>query len=71
MRILILSGTIILGRTITEIALTQGHSLTLFNRGRSNPKLFPQAEKLVRDRVLDLSLLEDRGWDADEHLARV
>lgn len=70
MRILILGGTIFLGRTITEIALTQGHSLTLFNRGRSNPALFPQAEKLIGDRVLDLSLLEDRGWDAAWHLAR-
>jgi 2'-hydroxyisoflavone reductase len=64
MRILIIGGAVFLGRTIAEIALKQGHSLTLFNRGKSNPELFPQAERLIGDRSIDLSPLEGRQWDA-------
>ena len=44
-------------------ALDRGHSITLFNRGRTNTHLFPEAEKLVGDRNNDLSALEGRRWD--------
>ncbi len=64
MRLLILGGTEFLGRHLTEAALEQGHEVTLFNRGRSNPELFPEAEKLHGDRNGDLSALEGRSWDA-------
>jgi 2'-hydroxyisoflavone reductase len=37
--------------------------VTLFNRGRTNPQLFPGVEKLVGDRASDLSSLEGRKWD--------
>ena len=63
MNILILGGTVFLGRAIVEEALRQGHTLTLFNRGKSNPDLFSEVEKLMGDRDLDLSPLEDRKWD--------
>ena len=64
MNILILGGTRFVGRHITQAALDRGHTVTLFNRGRSNPELFPQAEKLVGDRGVDLSALRGRRWDA-------
>jgi 2'-hydroxyisoflavone reductase len=39
--------------------------VTLFNRGRTNPGLFPDVEKLVGDRAVpDYSALEGREWDA-------
>jgi nucleoside-diphosphate-sugar epimerase len=38
--------------------------VTLFNRGQTNPELFPEAEKLRGDRDGDLSALEGREWDA-------
>ena len=38
--------------------------MTLFNRGQTNPELFPEAEKLRGDRDEDLGALEERDWDA-------
>jgi 2'-hydroxyisoflavone reductase len=64
MKLLILGGTQFVGRHITQTALDCGHTVTLFNRGKSNPELFPQAEKLVGDRGVDLSALHGRRWDA-------
>ncbi|RME58782.1 MAG: SDR family oxidoreductase, partial [Caldilineae bacterium] len=68
MNLLILGGTVFLGRHIVEAALTRGHQVTLFNRGQHNPDLFPEVEKLRGDRdpnVGDgLQALEGRSWDA-------
>ena len=64
MRLLILGGTKFLGRAIADAALARGHDLTLFNRGRTNPELFPDAEKLRGDRDGGLEALEGRTWDA-------
>jgi 2'-hydroxyisoflavone reductase len=64
MDILILGGTVFLGRTLVDTALMNGHRLTLFNRGQTNPNLLPQVEKLAGDRQGDLSALEGRHWDA-------
>lgn len=64
MKILILGGTRFLGRFLTEAALRKGHDVTLFNRGKENPDLFPEAEKLIGDRNRDLKALEGRTWDA-------
>jgi 2'-hydroxyisoflavone reductase len=64
LRLLILGGTKFLGRAAAEAALVRGHEVTLFNRGRTNPDLFPEAEKLHGDRDGDLSALEGREWDA-------
>jgi 2'-hydroxyisoflavone reductase len=64
MDLLIIGGTVFLGRTIVEAALRQGHRITLFNRGKSNPELFPQVEKIIGDRDSDLSSLEGLRWDA-------
>ena len=65
LRILILGGTAFLGPAEVEYALARGHQVTLFNRGQTNPHLFPEVEKLVGDRALpDYSALEGREWDA-------
>ena len=64
MKILILGGTAFLGPQIVEAARARGHVLTLFNRGKTNPGLFPDIEKLHGDRDGDLKSLEGRTWDA-------
>jgi 2'-hydroxyisoflavone reductase len=64
MRLLILGGTSFLGRHLAEAALARGDQVTLFNRGRTNPDLFPEAEKLRGDRDGGLAPLEGRTWDA-------
>ena len=65
LRILILGGTAFLGPAQVEYALARGHSLTLFNRGQTNPDLFPEVEKLIGDRAEpDYTALEGREWDA-------
>src|SRR5271167_4172843 len=67
MRLLILGGTRFVGRHFAAAALDGGHEVTLFNRGLSNPELFPRAEKLRgdRDREGDLAAaLAGRRWDA-------
>ncbi|HZH97350.1 MAG TPA: NAD-dependent epimerase/dehydratase family protein [Fimbriimonadaceae bacterium] len=64
MKILVIGGTAFVGRHIVEVALRKGHELTLFNRGKRNPSLFPDVEKLIGDRYDDLHLLDHRHWDA-------
>jgi 2'-hydroxyisoflavone reductase len=64
MRILIIGGTIFLGRALVDAVLLRGHQLTLFNRGQTNPSLYPEVEKLVGDRKVDLAALKGRRWDA-------
>jgi 2'-hydroxyisoflavone reductase len=64
MKLLVLGGTKFLGRATVEAALERGHEVTLFNRGQTNPELFPEAEKLRGDRATDISSLTGRTWDA-------
>ncbi len=64
MRLLILGGTLYLGRHVVESALAHGHQVTLFNRGRTGPELFPGVECLRGDRDGDLTALSGRRWDA-------
>jgi 2'-hydroxyisoflavone reductase len=64
MDLLILGGTIFLGRHLVEAALARGHAVTLFNRGQHNADLFPSVEKLRGDRNGDLGALAGRRWDA-------
>jgi 2'-hydroxyisoflavone reductase len=63
MKVLVLGGTKFLGRALVDALLEQGHEPTLFNRGITNPELFPDVEK-VRGERSDLSPLADRRWDA-------
>jgi 2'-hydroxyisoflavone reductase len=63
-RILVLGGTRFAGRAIVEAALGRGDTVTLFNRGQSNPGLFPGVETVTGDRTKDLSGLDGREFDA-------
>lgn len=62
MKILILGGTLFLGKHIVESALREGHEVTLFNRGNRH-ELFPEVEKIVGNRDSDLEVLKGRKWD--------
>jgi 2'-hydroxyisoflavone reductase len=66
MRILIIGGTRFLGRHLVDAALARSHEVTLFNRGKTNPDLFPQLETIMGDREKDINKLVDAGriWDA-------
>ncbi len=64
MRILVLGGTVFLGRWFVQAALDAGHEVTLFHRGRHGADLFPNARRLIGDRASDLALLDDGSWDA-------
>ncbi|MEO6594455.1 MAG: NAD-dependent epimerase/dehydratase family protein [Planctomycetota bacterium] len=74
-RILLLGGTVFLGPAVVEAALAKGHDVTLWNRGKTNPNLFPGVEKLHGQRrrprpdkpgdpAQDLEALKGRKWDA-------
>jgi 2'-hydroxyisoflavone reductase len=62
--LLILGGTRFLGPEIVEAAKASGWTITLFNRGKTNPGLFPDLEKLQGDRNGDLKSLAGRTFDA-------
>lgn len=68
MRLLILGGTIFVGRHLVEAARRNGHAITLFHRGKHNPGLFGDGvETVLGDRTDadDLArLVEGRTWDA-------
>lgn len=65
--ILILGGTGFIGPHQVRYAQARGHKVTIFNRGRTRPELFPNVEALVGDRDPDegegLSALEGRKFD--------
>lgn len=62
MKLLVLGGTVFVGRAIVETALARGHDVTLFNRG-THPAVFPQLERIKGDRTRDVDALRGR-WDA-------
>lgn len=64
LKILILGGTGFIGPHMVREALRRGHSVTLFNRGRSNNTLFPDLETIKGDRDNGLDGLKGRRWDA-------
>jgi nucleoside-diphosphate-sugar epimerase len=66
MNILIIGGTKFLGRHLVDSALAHGHTVTLFNRGKTDPGLFPSVETILGDREHDIAKLTSVGriWDA-------
>jgi 2'-hydroxyisoflavone reductase len=64
LRLLLIGGPKFVGYALIEAALARGHELTTFNRGQTNPDLFPELEKLHGDRDGGLAPLEGRTWDA-------
>ena len=64
LRILILGGTGFTGPFQVKYALSRGHKVTVFNRGRTHPGELPkEAEQLIGDRNGQLEALRGRAWD--------
>jgi 2'-hydroxyisoflavone reductase len=64
LNILILGGTVFLGRHVALSAIERGHSVTLFNRGSRAVDFDGKVESLRGDRRGSLRELEGRRWDA-------
>src|SRR5262245_7087585 len=67
MDVLVLGGTIFLGRHLTDAALARGHRVTIFHRGKhpfEPSETQGSIEDLHGDRRGDLAALADRRWDA-------
>lgn len=64
MRILMIGGTRFIGRHVVDAALSRGHDVTIFHRGRTGLDLFPDAKHRLGDRDGDLTALADGEWDA-------
>ena len=64
LRILILGGTGFTGPYQVRYALSRGHKVTTFNRGKTHPGELPnEVEQLVGDRNGKLDALKGRQWD--------
>ena len=50
LKLLVLGGTNFVGPATVEAAVKRGHQVTLFNRCKSNPGLFPTHELIRGDR---------------------
>ena len=67
LNILILGGTDFLGPAVVKAALGKGHQVTLFNRGITNPELFPELPLINGDREAgpaSYAPLKEFQWDA-------
>ena len=66
LRILILGGTGFTGPHQVRYAVSRGHKVTVFNRGKTNPDSVPAGvERLQGDRATgNLDALKNREWDA-------
>src|SRR2546427_7244755 len=64
LRILILGGTGFTGPHQVRYALSRGHKVTTFNRGKTHPGELPkEVEQLIGDRNGQLDALKGRTWD--------
>jgi len=66
-RLLVLGGTIFLGRHLVAAARARGHEVTLLHRGVHGAELFPDVERILADREAGLGAvhaLRGRAWDA-------
>lgn len=64
LRILILGGTGFTGPFQVKYAISRGHQVTVFNRGRTHPGELPkEVEQLIGDRNGKLDALKGRQWD--------
>ncbi|RYG22805.1 NAD-dependent epimerase/dehydratase family protein [bacterium] len=64
MDILILGGTVFVGRGVAEAALARNHRVTLFHRGSKGTGIVPGADEILGDRDGGLDALKGRKWDA-------
>ncbi len=64
LNILVLGGTGFIGPHEINYARSRGHTITMFNRGKTAPDMFPDVEALIGDRDDQLDALKGRDWDA-------
>ena len=64
-KVLIIGGTLFIGRALVEAMLeVGGYEITLFNRGKTNPDLFPSVSKMTGDRETDdVTQIAKNKWD--------
>ncbi|MFI5053294.1 MAG: NAD-dependent epimerase/dehydratase family protein [Acidimicrobiia bacterium] len=62
-RLLVIGGTSFVGRALIELAVSREYRVTMFNRGVTNPGLFPEVDHRVGDRDGGLAALGDDRWD--------
>src|ERR1700733_348625 len=64
-KLLILGGTMFVGRAFTERAFASGkYDLTLFNRGKSNANLFPSIKQITGNRETnEIEQVYKENWD--------
>src|ERR1700720_2633099 len=64
LRILILGGTGFTGPFQVRYAVSRGHKVSVFNRGKTHPGEVPkEVEQLIGDRNGQLDALKGRQWD--------
>ncbi|MDZ7644479.1 MAG: NAD-dependent epimerase/dehydratase family protein [Woeseiaceae bacterium] len=63
LRLLVLGGTGFIGPHMVREALRRGHTVELFNRGRTNDDIFPDLTTYLGDRNNDLDALRGGRWD--------
>lgn len=64
MKLLVLGGTVFVGRHVVDAALAAGHEVTTFHRGVSSARTDRRVTWLRGDRDGDVSALEGRRFDA-------
>lgn len=64
MRLLIIGGTVFLGRHLVAAAVAAGHEVTTLNRGTRHLSEQDNVERLFADRDVDLTVLAGRSFDA-------
>ena len=64
-KLLILGGTNFIGRNLVDSLLKlDKFDITLFNRGKTNPDLFPEIKQLHGDRnTSEIHLIDKEAWD--------
>lgn len=62
MDLLVIGGTVFVGRHVVRTALARGHTVTVFHRGQHGEDV--DVEHLHGDRATDLHVLDGRTWDA-------
>ncbi|MBC8755066.1 NAD-dependent epimerase/dehydratase family protein [Kordia sp. YSTF-M3] len=64
-KILIIGGTNFIGRNLIEkLSATKKYDVTIFNRGITNPELFPKIKRIIGDRnSSDVKRIHQTNWD--------
>jgi 2'-hydroxyisoflavone reductase len=63
MRVLMIGGTVFVGRHLAEAFVARGHDVTLFHRGLSNPGGMERCRHKIGDRDRDLGVLAGEEYD--------